>query len=324
MMNRRRLLAISGAAAAVSVLGAKSYAESYPSRPIRLIVGFPPGGGTDAVARLVAQSLSQRLNQQVIVENRPGAGTNLATEAAVKAPPDGYTLLLVGSPQAINATLYDKLSFDLARDIEPVAGVARGTYVMATNPSLPTRTVPELIAYARANPSKINMASSGIGTPPHVAGELFKSMTRTDMLHVPYRGDAPALTDLLGGRVHLYFSSLGGAIEHIKADKLRALAVTSSTRSSILPDVPTVGDFVPGYEASSFWGIGAPKTTPTSIVERLSKDIIASLADPDVNIKFSQLGATTFARSPADFGSFVAEEISKWGKVVKSAAIRPE
>jgi tripartite-type tricarboxylate transporter receptor subunit TctC len=323
-MNRRRFLQLTGAAAAAPALAATARAQSYPVRPVHLVVGFPPGGGTDAIARLVAQSLSKRLGQQVIVENRPGAGTNLATEAVVRAPPDGYTLLLIGSPQAINATLHDKLSFNLVHDIEPVASVARGTYVMVVNPSLSAKTVPELIAFAKANPGKVNMASAGAGTPPHVAGELFKIMTGADMLHVPYRGDAPALADLLGGRVHLYFSSLGGAIEHIKADKLRALAVTSSTRSNALPDIPTVGDFVPGYEASGFWGIGAPKSTPVDIVEKLSKEINTSLADPDLNARFHQLGATALALSPVDFGRFVAAETDKWGKVVKSATIKPE
>ena len=323
-MNRRRFLQLTGAATAAPMLCSTVRAQAYPTRSIRLVVGFPPGGGTDAVARLIAQSLSPRLGQQIIVENRPGAGTNLATEAVVRAAPDGYTLLFVGSPQAINATLYDKLGYSLMRDIAPVAGVARGTYVMVVNPSLPAKTVPEFISYAKANPGKVNMASAGIGTPPHVAGELFKMMTGIDMLHVPYRGDTPALTDLLGGRVHLYFGSLGGAIEHIKAGKLHALAVTAARRSEALPDVPVLGDFVPGYEASGFWGIGAPMTTPADIIEKLSKDIDASLADPDLSARLAQLGATVFPLSPVAFGQFLTAETDKWGKAVKSAAIKPE
>jgi tripartite-type tricarboxylate transporter receptor subunit TctC len=324
-MNRRLFLQLAGAAAVASTSPSAAGAQkTYPMRPVRLVVGFPPGGGTDAVARLIAQSLSQRLGQQVIVDNRPGAGTNIATEAVVRAEPDGYTLLFVGSPQAINATLYDRLNFNLVRDIAPVASVARGTYVMVVNPSLPVRTVPELIAYAKANPGKVNIASAGIGTPPHVAGEMFKTMAGIDMLHVPYRGDAPALTDLLGGRVHLYFSSLSGAIEHVKAGNLRALAVTAATRSEALPEIPTVGDFVAGYEASGFWGIGAPKNTPVDIIEKLNSDISASLADPELRVRFAKLGATAFALSPAEFGRFVEAETDKWGRVVKFATIKPE
>jgi tripartite-type tricarboxylate transporter receptor subunit TctC len=323
-MNRRRFLQLAGAAAAALAPSSAADAQTYPIRPVRLVVGFPPGGGTDAVARLIAQSLSQRLGQQVIVDNRPGAGTNIATEAVVRTEPDGYTLLFVGSPQAINSTLYDKLSFNLVRDIAPIASVARGTYVMVVNPSLPVGTVPELIAYAKANPGKVNMASAGIGTPPHVAGEMFKMVAGIDMVHVPYRGDAPALTDLLGGRVHLYFSSLSGAIEHVKAGKLRALAVTAATRSEALPEVPTVGDFVAGYEASGFWGIGAPKNTPVEIIEKLNREVSASLADPELGVRFAKLGATAFALSPAEFGRFVEAETDKWGKVVKFAAIKPE
>jgi tripartite-type tricarboxylate transporter receptor subunit TctC len=264
IMNRRRFLQLAGAATAASALSSAVGAQTYPTRPVRLIVGFPPGGGTDAVARLMGQWLSQRLGQQIVIDNRPGAGTNVATEAAVKAAPDGHTLLLVGSPQAINATLYDKLNFNFVRDIAPIASIARGTYVLVVNPSFPAKTIPELIAHAKANSGKINMASAGAGTPPHLVGELFKMMADVNMIHVPYRGDAPALTDLLGGQVQVYFSSLSGAIEHIRAGKLRALAVTAATRSKALPDTPTVGDFIPGYEASGFWGSARP-------ISRLSK-----------------------------------------------------
>jgi tripartite-type tricarboxylate transporter receptor subunit TctC len=324
IMNRRRFLQLAGVAAAASALSSTAGAQTYPTRPVRLIVGFPPGGGTDAVARLMGQWLSQRLGQQIVIDNRPGASTNVATEAVVKAAPDGHTLLLVGSPQAINATLYDKLNFNLVRDIAPIASIARGTYVLVVNPSFPAKTVPELIAYAKANPGKINMASAGAGTPPHLVGALFKMLADINMLHVPYRGDAPALTDLLGGQVQVYFSSLSGAIEHIRAGKLRALAVTAATRSAALPDIPTVGDFIPGYEASGFWGIGAPNITPAEIIEKLNKEINASLADPNLVARFSELGATAFQLSPAEFGHFIAAETDKWGKVVKFSGARAD
>lgn len=320
---RRQFLQLAGAAAVTPLLPERARAQTYPMRPVHLIVGFPPGGGTDAVARLMGQRLSQRLGQQFVIDNRPGAGTNIATETVAKAAPDGHTLLLVGSPQAINATLYDKLNFNFVQDIAPIASIARGTYVMVVNPSFSAKTVPELIAYAKANPGKINMASSGTGTPPHVAGELFKMMSGINMLHVPYRGDAPALTDLLSGQVQVYFSSLSGAIEHIRAGKLRALAVTAATRSEALPDVPTVGDFVAGYEASGFWGIGTPKFTPPEIIEKLNKEINASLADPNLKAQFSELGATAFPLSPVEFGHFIAAETDKWGKVVKLSGAKP-
>ena len=323
-MNRRRFLELAGAAAAASALSPTAGAQTYPMRPVHLIVGFPPGGGTDAVARLMGQWLSQRLGQQFVVENRPGAGTNTATEAVAKAAPDGYTLLLVGSPQVINAALYDKLNFNFVRDIAPTVSIARGTYVVVVNPSFSAKTVPELIAYAKANPGKINLASAGVGTPPHVAAELFKMMAGIDMFHVPYRGDAPALTDLLGGRVQIYFSSLSGSIEHIKAGKLRALAVTAAERSEALPEIPTVGDFIAGYEASGFWGIGAPKSTPAEIIEKLYKEITAGLADPGLTTRFSELGATAFPLSQVEFRRFVAAETDKWARVIKFAGIKPE
>ena len=316
-MNRRRFLQLSGAAAAAPALSSTAGAQAYPTRTVHLIVGFPAGGGTDAVARLMGQSLSQRLGQPIVIDNRPGANTNLATEAVVKAAPDGHTLLLVGSPQAVNATLYDKPTVNVVSDIAPVASVARGTYVMVVNSSFPAKTVPELIAYAKANPGKINMASAGAGNPTHLAGELFQMMSGITMLHVPYRGDAPALTDLLGGQVQLYFSTEGGAIEHIRAGKLRALAVTAAKRSEAMPDIPTVAEFIPSYEASGFWGIGAPKNTPAEIIETLNKGINASLSDPSLKARFSELGITAFPLSTAEFRQFIAAETDKWGKVVK-------
>lgn len=321
---RRRFLQWAGVAAVAPVLPELARSQTYPSRPVHLVVGFPPGGGTDAIARLMGQWLSQRLGQPVVVDNRPGAGTNIATEAVAKAASDGHTLLLVGSPQAINATLYDKLNFSVVRDLAPIAAIARSAYVMVVNPSFPAKTIPELISYAKANVGKITMASAGAGTPPHVAGELFKMMAGIDMLHVPYKGDAPALTDLLGARVDIYVSSLSGAIKHISAGKLRALAVTTATRSRVLPDIPTVSDFVAGYEASGFWGICAPKGTPTEIIERLNKETNASLADPDLQARFSELGATAFPLSSIEFGHLIAAETEKWGRVVKFSGARAE
>jgi len=322
-MNRRRFLQLSAAAAATPALPPTAGAQAYPTRTVHLVVGFPPGGGTDAVARLMGQSLSQRLGQPIVVDNRPGANTNLATEAVTKATPDGHTLLLVGSPQAVNATLYDKPTVNVVRDIAPIASIARGTYVIVVNPAFPAKTVPELIAYAKANPGKINMASAGAGNPTHLAGELFQMMAGITMLHVPYRGDAPALTDLLGGQVQLYFSTEGGAIEHIRAGKLRALAVTTATRSQAMPDVPTVAEFIPGYEASGFWGIGAPASTPAGTIERLNKEINASLSDPNLKARFSELGVTAFPLPTAEFRQFIAAEIDKWGKVVKFSGVKP-
>lgn len=321
---RRGFLKQASAVAAATFLPQLATARTYPERPVRLVVGFPPGGGSDAVARLIGQGLSQRLGQHVVIDNRPGAGTNIATEAVVKAAPDGHTLLLVGSPQAINATLYDKLGFSFVRDIAPIASIARGTYVMVVHPSFSAKTVPQFIAYAMANPDKINMASAGSGTPPHVAGEMFKMMSGVSMLHVPYRGDAPALTDLLGGRVQVYLSSLSGSIEHIKAGTLHALAVTAATRSAALPDVPTLGEFVPGCEASGFWGVGAPNGTPAEIVDKLNKEVNASLADPALQARFAELGATTYALSPGEFKQFIAAETDKWGKVVKFSGAKAE
>jgi tripartite-type tricarboxylate transporter receptor subunit TctC len=299
-------------------------AEAYPSRPVRILVGFPAGGGSDITARLMCQWLSERLGQPFVVENRPGAATNIAAEAVVRSAPDGYTLLLFGSSSAINAAFYDKVPFNLVRDIAPVAGINRVPYVMEVNPSVPANTVPEFIAYAKANPGKINMASAGNGSVQHVSGELFKTMTGVNMVHVPYRGGAPALTDLIGGQVQIMFDALTNSIEYIKAGKLSALAVTTATRSEALPDLPTVGDFVPGYETSSWSGIGAPKNTSTGIIERLNKEINAALADLKVKARLADLGSVPMPMSAADFGKLVAESVDKWGKVIRTANIKPE
>jgi tripartite-type tricarboxylate transporter receptor subunit TctC len=323
-LPRRQFLYLTAGAAALPVVSGIARAQTYPTRPVRIIVGFAAAGATDIIARLTGQWLSERLGQQFVIENRPGAGTNLATEAAVNSSPDGYTLLMVSPANAINATLYEKLSFNFLRDIVPVAGVVRVPHVMEVNPSFPARTVPEFIAYAKANPSKINMASAGIGAPAHVAGELFKMMTGISMVHVPYRSAGPALTDLLGGQVQVYFDAIPSSIEHIRAGRLRALAVTSATRSEALPDVPTVGDFVPGYEANGSYGIGAPKNTPAEIVDKLNKEINAGLADPKFRARFADLGATVLPGSPADFGTLIASETEKWAKVVKFSGARAD
>jgi tripartite-type tricarboxylate transporter receptor subunit TctC len=288
-----------------------------PTRPVRLIAGFPPGGVVDVFARLIGQWLSERLGQPLVIENRPGAGGNLAAEAVVRAAPDGYTLLMVGANNAFNVTLYDNLSFDFVCDIAPVASIYRGPAVLEVHPSFPARSVPELIAYAKANPGKVNMASAGVGTPQHVYGELFKMMTGVDMLHVPYRGGGPALTDLLAGQVPLMFDTLATSIEHIRAGKLRALAVTSATRSEVLPGIPTVGDFVPGYEGTGWQGLGAPRNTPAEIIDKLNKEINAGLADPRMKARIADFGYAVFASSPADFGTFIAAYTEKWAKVIK-------
>jgi tripartite-type tricarboxylate transporter receptor subunit TctC len=322
--HRRQFMHLAAGAAALSVVSSIARAQTYPTRPVRLIVGFPAGGGADTLARLTAQWLSERLGQPFIVENRPGAGTNIATEAVVHAPADGHTLLLVGASNAANATLYERLNFNFIRDIAPVAGIARGAFVLLVSPSLPAKTLLEFLAYAKANPAKVNMASSGSGTPSHIAGELFKMMAGVNMLHVPYRGDVPAITDLLGGQVQVYFGTLSGSIEYIRSGKLRALAVTTATRSEMLPDVPTVGEFVPGYEASTWSGVGAPKATPAEIVDKLNKEIGAALADHKIKARLAELGGTAFVGSPADFGKLIADETEKWGKVIRAANIKPE
>jgi tripartite-type tricarboxylate transporter receptor subunit TctC len=323
-LSRRQFLHLAAGAVALPAVSRIARAQAYPARPVRIIVPFPPGGATDILARLIGQRLAGRLGQPFIVENRPGAGTNIGTEVAARSQADGYTLLLVVPPSAINATLYDKLNFNFIRDITPVAGIIRSPFVMAINPSFPAKTVPELIAYAKANPAKINMASAGIGSGPHVAGELFKMMAGVNMVHVSYRGDAPALTDLIGGQVQLYFSTLSGSIQYIRTNQLRALAVTTATRSDALPNTPTVADFVPGFEASFWAGVGAPRNTPAEIIDRLNNEINASLADPKMRAQLADLGSMPLVGSPADFGKLIVEETEKWGKVVKLAGMTPE
>jgi tripartite-type tricarboxylate transporter receptor subunit TctC len=323
-LPRRTFLHLAAGAAALPAVSRIARAQAYPTRPVRLIVGFPPAGATDIVARLLGQSLSERLGQQFVIENRPGAGSNVAAEAVVRAAPDGHTLLLVFSANAINASLYNDLNFNFIRDITPVASVLRVPQVLEVNPLVPAKTVPELIAYAKANPGKVNMASGGNGTPAHVSGELFKMMTGVNMVHVPYRGAAPALIDLIGGHVQVEFDPIPGSIEYIRAGKLRALAVTTATRSEALPDIPTVAEFVPGYEASAFFGVGAPRSTPSEIVDKLNKEINVVLADPKIKARFADLGGTALVGSPADFGKLIAEEAEKWGKVIRAAHIKPD
>jgi len=322
--HRRQFLHLALGAAALPTLSRVALAQAYPSRPVRIIVGFAAGGTGDIIARLMGQWLSERLGQPFIIENRPGAGTNIATETVVRAHADGYTLLSVGSTQAINATLYNKLNFHFIRDITPVAGIVVGPNVMVVNPSVPATTVPEFIAYAKANAGKLNMASGGIGSLGHVSGELFKMMAGINIGHVPYRGGGPALTDLLAGQVQVYFSPLPAAIEYIRAGKLRALAVTTAARSEALPDIATVAEFVPDYEASVWAGIGAPKATPAEIVEKLNREINAGLADPKMKARLADLGGTVLPGSPADFGKHIAEETEKWAKVIRAANIKPE
>jgi tripartite-type tricarboxylate transporter receptor subunit TctC len=323
-LPRRNFLQLAAGAAALPAVSRFARAQAYPSRPVRLIVGFAPGGATDIMARLIGQWLSERLGQQFIVENRPGAASNVATEAVVNAPPDGYTLLVATSVNAINATLYEKLNFNLIRDVAPVASIHREPFVMEVNPSVPVKTVPEFIAHAKANPGKINMASAGIGSGNHIAGELFKMMTGVNLVHVPYRGAGPALVDLLAGQVQVMFATMSSSIEYVRGGKLRALAVTTATRSPVLPDIPTVAEFVPGYE-SSFWsGVGAPKNTPPGIVDKLNREINAALADPKFKARLADLGGTALSGSPADFRKFIADETEKWAKVVKFAGLKPE
>jgi tripartite-type tricarboxylate transporter receptor subunit TctC len=323
-LPRRTFLHLVVSAAVLPAGSRVASAQAYPSRPVRYIVSAPPGGGQDILARLMGQWLSEKLGQPFVIENRPGGGTNIATEMVVRAPPDGYTLVSVAPASAINATLYDKLNFNFIRDIAPIAGIIRAPFVMVVNPSFPAKTVPEFIAYGKANPGKINFASSGIGTTPHVSGELFKVMTGVNMLHVPYRGDPPALTDVLGGQVQVFFSSLPTSTEHIRAGTLRALAVTTAARWESLPDLPTVAEFVPGFEASLWLGLGAPKKTPVEIVDRINKGINSALADPSMKAKLFELGGSTLAGSPVDFGKLVADETEKWAKVIRAAHIKPE
>jgi tripartite-type tricarboxylate transporter receptor subunit TctC len=323
-LPRRYFLHLAAGAAALPAVSRVARAQAYPTRPVRLIVPVAPGGAYDLVARLMGQWLSEQLGQPFIIENRPGAGTNIGTEAVVRAPADGYTLLLVAAANAINATLYDKLNFNFIRDIAPVAGITRAPEVMVVHPSVPAKTVPEFIAYAKANPGKLTMASGGIGSLSHVAGELFKMMAGVDMVHVPYRGQGPALTDLLGGQVQVMFAITVASIEYIKTGRLRALAVTAATRSDALPDIPTVGEFVLDYEASNWFGVCAPKATPAEIVDKLNKEINASLAEPKIKARLADLGGAVLALSPAEFGKLIADETEKWGKVIRAANIKPE
>ena len=311
-------------AAVLSAVSRVARAQGYPSRPVRIIVGFAPGGATDIMARLMGQSLSERLRQPFVIENKPGAATNIATEAVVNAAPDGYTLLMVTSVNAINASVYEKLNFNLIRDVVPIASIHREPFVMEANPSVPVKTVAEFIAYAKANPGKLTMASAGIGSGNHISGELFKMMTGVNLVHVPYRGGGPALVDLISGQVQVLFATMSSSIEYVRAGKLRALAVTTATRSSVLPDIPTVAEFVPGYESSFWTGVGAPKNTPAEIVDKLNKEMNATLADPKFKARLADLGGTALSGSPLDFGKFVADETEKWAKVVKFAGVKAD
>jgi tripartite-type tricarboxylate transporter receptor subunit TctC len=323
-LPRRNFLHLAASAAALPVGSHFAWAQAYPSRPVRIIVPFAPGGTFDIMARLIGQWLTEKLGQPFVIENRPGAGGNIGTESVVRAPADGYALLLVGTANAISATLYEKLNFNFIRDIVPVAGIARVPEVMLVNPSLPATTVRELVAYAKANSGKLTMASGGIGTLSHVEGELFKMMTGVNLVHVPYRGLGPALTDLLGGQVQVMFASMSASIEYVRANKLRALAVTTATRSDELPDVATVDEFVPGYEASGWFGLGAPKNTPSQIIDQLNEAINAGLADPTIKARLADLGGTPLVGSPADFGKLIADDTEKWGKVIRAANIKAE
>ena len=321
---RRKVLHLAAGAAALPAVSRVARAQTYPTRPVRIVVGFAAGGSTDIGARLIGQWLQERLGQPFVIENRPGAGTNIATEMVVRAPPDGYTLLMVGPSSAVNATLYDKLDFVFLRDIAPVASLIRQPQIMLANPSVMSKTVPELIADAKANPGKITMASAGVGSAGHLVGELFKMMAGVEFVHVPYRGAGPALADLLGGQVMISFAGIAGSIAYIRTGKLRALAVTTATRSEALPDVPTVSEFVPGYEAGDWLGVGAPKHTPAAIVDKLNGEIATALADPKIKARFADLGGTALALTPAEFGKLLADETQKWAKVIRAAHIKPE
>jgi tripartite-type tricarboxylate transporter receptor subunit TctC len=322
-LPRRTFLHLAAGAAALASVPRTAWAQAYPARPVRIVVGFAAGGPSDIITRLIGQWLSDRLSQQFVVENRPGGGGTIGTEAVVRAPADGYTLLEVDTPDAINAGLYAGLNFNFIRDIAPVAGISRSPDIMVVNPSFPARTVSEFIAYAKANPGKINMASGGNGTTAHMAGELFKMTAGVNMLHVPYRGGAPALADLMGGQVQVMFSPAAGAIAYIRAGKLRALAVTTATRLQALPDVPTVGDVLPGYEASTWNGIGAPRDTPAEIIRMLNAHLNAALADPSMQARLADMGAVPMPMHPAEFERFIADETEKWAKVVRFAGIKP-
>jgi tripartite-type tricarboxylate transporter receptor subunit TctC len=323
-LPRRKFLHLAAGAAALPSVARIAKAQTYPSRPVRVIVPFGSAGATDIVARLIGQWLSERLGQTFVIENRPGAGGNLGIEAVVRSPPDGYTLALVGAPSAINATLYDKLSFNFIRDIAPVAMIIRFPNVMVVSPSVPTKTVPEFIAYAKANPGKLNMASPGIGSTPHVTGELFKMMTGVNMVHVPYRSVAAVMTDMLSGQVQVSFATTASSIEYIRAGTLRPLAVTTVMRSEVLPDLPTVAEFVAGYEASAWFGVGTPRNTPAEIVDKLNTEINACLADPKLKARLADLGGIALRGSPSDFARLIAEETEKWAKVVKFSGAKAE
>jgi tripartite-type tricarboxylate transporter receptor subunit TctC len=323
-LPRRKFLQLSASAGTAQFIPGVARAQAYPSRPVRLVVGFTPGGAVDIIARLIGQALTERLGKPFVIENRPGAATNVATESVVRAPADGYTLLMANTAAAINATLYEKLNFNFIRDMAAVGGVMRGGYVVEVHPSFPAKTLAEFIAYAKANPGTINVGSSGSGASDHMAGELFKMMTGVNLVHVPYRGAAPALADLIGAQVQVMFGSLPPSIEYIRSGKLRGLAVTTSTRSEALPGLPTVTDFVPGYEASGWYGVCAPSRTPVEIIEKLNREINAALAEAKLKARLAELGGAALPGSPADFARLIAEETEKWGKVVRAANIKPE
>jgi tripartite-type tricarboxylate transporter receptor subunit TctC len=324
LFSRRHLLRLTASATALTAAPGLARAQSYPSRPVRWIIGFAPGGTTDILSRIVAQHLTEQLGQPFVIESRPGAGTNIATESVIRAPADGYTVLLSGAPNAINATLYTRLNFNFIRDTAPVASIVRVPNIMVVHPSVPVATVPEFIAYAKANPGKVNMASSGVGSSPHLAGELFKMMAGVDVQHVPYRGAAQAMTDLLAGQMQLYFVTTPISLEHIRSGRLRALAATTAERVLELPNLPTLNEFVPGYEASAWYGVSAPKDTPTDVIEKLNRDINAALADPKVKARLLELGCTLLGGSPADFGRMTADETEKWAKVVRFSGAKAE
>jgi tripartite-type tricarboxylate transporter receptor subunit TctC len=322
--RRRHFLQLTAGALALPALARVAAAQAWPARPVHLIVGFAPGGGTDITARMIAGWLSERLGQQFVVENRPGAGTNLATEAVVRAPADGYTLLLAGLPNASNVALYGDLKFNFMRDIAPIGGIARDFFLVAVNPTLPVKTLPEFIAYARANPGKVNMASAGVGSGNHIFGELFKSMAGVNLVHVPYRGAGPAMVDLLGGQMHVMFAPLSITVGHVGTGRLRALAVMTAHRLPQLPDVPAVAEVVPGYEASFWAGLGAPRNTPAEIVNRLNREVNAALADPTIKARLDAHGAEGMPGSPADFARLIADETERWGRVIRAAGIKAE
>src|SRR5215470_8908907 len=322
--HRRQFLHLAAGAVALPTLTRVARAQTYPSRPVRIIVPFAAGGGTDITARVIAQWLSERLGQQFIVENRPGGGTNIGTEAAAKATDDGYTLLMVGTSNTANVSLYDKLNFDLMRDFAPVGGVIRAPHVVVVNRAMPVKTIPEFISYIKANPTKVNMASAGNGTAGHLGGELFKMLTGVNMQHVPYRGGGPALLDLIAGQVQVYFAGMPEAIEYIRTGKVRAIAVGTATRTDALPNIPTLGEFVPGYESSIWFGMSAPRGVPIEIIDQLNREINAALADPAIKARYAELGSIVFPTTPAAFGKFIEMEVEKWGEVVRFARLKPE